>query len=259
MKYDPKSIPSNEAIDPRLYRLIQGETSSGQTWYVKVAISMFNLGGAEVFISRPNVIGIFLSMADQAARRAIEIFQNDLMTTIEEIKSGLQFKGPDADSKVLGYTENLFISIVFAYAAAEAFANAVISDDYTYEYKGESRDKTYLQRHAALVDKFKVHIPRAYNIATPSSHKSWNAFIELEKLRNGIIHYKADGDNYNEPPAPFLRYLYAQVAKYDVVSSARDIMAFVAGQIPDQKCIPNEFANNPFLDPDPYGNGLFEA
>jgi hypothetical protein len=149
--------------------------------------------GNELNFYKPNIIGLFVNMSDKQLHIARELY-----LIIKKMKPMSQQKPilSRADTKIVyDYLEAIQTSIMSIYSAVEAMANAVIPSEYEYNYK-DNKGVIHVYNHTAIErwqktkDKLKLIIPKALNIPSPATYKSWSKFLELEDLRNEIIHNK---------------------------------------------------------------------
>lgn len=143
-----------------------------------------------LFFHVPNATALFLSMAHREFQAARTIGEE------RDIFAGLAKQANFASNDEMArYFESMFTSVIAAYTAIEAFANEVIPDDfcYTRERNGvaETLRKDAIERRLALSEKLGVVIPEALKIASPRSHRSWQDFHRLEKMRDRLIHMKS--------------------------------------------------------------------
>jgi len=93
--------------------------------------------------------------------------------------------------------EYYMASIIFAYTSLESFANEMILEDYKFESLrhdkkcAELYNKEQIERNISLKTKLGEIIPEITGIELPKDEILWNKFVEMEKIRDGIIHMKS--------------------------------------------------------------------
>ena len=141
------------------------------------------------------------------------------------------------DEAAFGYFEQMFASVVFAYTALEAFANASIPEDFTYTISkkrcSEMYDRGQIERFLNLNVKLGDVLPLVFGIKTPRGTAVWEPYIELQRLRDRIIHLKSEEgifvDEEEEPiwgallkrPVPHLAPVAKNMVGYFVESQER--------------------------------------
>ena len=159
----------------------------------------------------PNIIALLLNISDKALECAIKIYDEDLLPTLMIMGEGTEkhyaFKNKKHIELEFDLYENLFVSIVFAYSAVEAFVNNLIPKDFKYKanYKrgGKSAilicDKEYIEKNYSIEEKINEIIPfiYSYDIDLFKKNKSeekvcWEKFKKIIEYRHRIIHPKTD-------------------------------------------------------------------
>jgi hypothetical protein len=101
------------------------------------------------------------------------------------------------DVETIDLLELRMTSIVFAYTSLEAFANEEVPDNYVYAIaeKNCTRhfNKDQIERFLNLDTKLGDVLPTVLGVKTPKGNKLWNAYIELGRLRDCIVHMKTNG------------------------------------------------------------------
>jgi hypothetical protein len=100
------------------------------------------------------------------------------------------------DSALFDLLEKRIGSVVFAYTALESFANHSIPDDFAWEQERQDKKctetyrKDQIERALSLKVKFDQVLPAIFGVASPSGTIVWSDFVDLEKLRDRLIHLK---------------------------------------------------------------------
>jgi hypothetical protein len=135
---------------------------------------------------------------------------------------------------VLPITETLDLfelrvtSVVFAYTALESFTNEEVPENYVYmvEDKNCTRhfNKKQIERFLNLDTKLGDVLPQVLKIKTPKGGKIWNAYIELGKLRDCIVHMKAkESFEKNQSESVWGKLLQDSMPPY---KTAKDLMKY---------------------------------
>ncbi|WP_374537512.1 hypothetical protein [Chitinimonas taiwanensis] len=146
----------------------------------------------EISIAVPNEIAMSLSTASRCIKSA-DALRKNIKTIIKENKKN--FINSDL-TIIYDYISLVQQGVVFAYRAIEAFSNTCIPDDYVYTKKTskgtiESFNKDSIERWITTSVKIGEIIPAIMQTPSPKKEKFWPHFMELEKLRNDIIHTKS--------------------------------------------------------------------
>lgn len=152
----------------------------------------------------PNNIAMLLSVMDKSLEAAKKIYLENLnpdkFNHSEDYKI---FKGDKKDklysnSKILyDYIEQIQIAIVFGYTALEAFTNISIPTNYTYTTEKNSKgiqeifDKNSIERWLSLKIKISEILTDIYEIEDIKKRSFWSDFLQLEQMRQDIIHQKS--------------------------------------------------------------------
>ncbi len=146
----------------------------------------------ETLMIEPNDVSLYSNISYTSLQKAKDFF-NDTITPRYKNFSG-SFPLVDQQSEYYDYFELIITALIFAYTSLEAFANICIPD--RYEYLIESNgvktiySKTAIERKFTLREKFKTILRAILKTPDPTKEKWWNTFIDLEKLRDEIIHTK---------------------------------------------------------------------
>ena len=195
-----------------------------------------------LMIDLPNIVALLLNISDRAFNEAERIYK--------ELKSTINFsKIEDTDSYIFTHEEhnklefdmieNLFISIVFAYSACEAFINNLIPID--FEFKEEkprngrtallTSGKEYIERNYSVEEKINRILPLIYKYeinsfnTTPKDNESWEKFKILIEHRNKIIHPKTEKIGSGKPSQmKFVSEIFYYGLKKDLINSAKNLI-----------------------------------
>jgi hypothetical protein len=92
--------------------------------------------------------------------------------------------------------EQLFLNIVFAFTALEAFANQSIPDDFIFtklrqdKKFEESYNKLQIERHLSLDNKLSEVLPQITGVELIKGTPIWTEYANLRDIRDRIIHVK---------------------------------------------------------------------
>ncbi len=134
-----------------------------------------------------------------------------------EVRGSLQLD-EESTSLFYDYFEQIIAAVTYSYTAIETLANICIEERYqhTKKEKGVTTiyDKEGIERNFKLRDKFKVIIRTILSTPDPSAEPWWQFFIQLEEIRDKIIHTKQS--NSQERYSLFLSpkiFLIVEVSK----------------------------------------------
>lgn len=142
-------------------------------------------GQDRMAVTLPSATALFLNLSRTHYKLASQ--------AADRFPSGQDPVSPD-DENLFGYTESIMASVVFAYTALESFANEEIPDDFTFTIKQKKCNELYskeqIERSLSLRTKLGEVLPEVHKIVSPKGVRVWHDFLELEQLRNDIIHMK---------------------------------------------------------------------
>jgi hypothetical protein len=148
--------------------------------------------GLETMMAQPNDVSIYSNIAEKNLQGA-ETFYKDIILPRHIYYHG-SFPSEAEQKDYFDYFELIIQAIIFSYTALEAFANICIPINYKYTvYKNDIKtiySKQAIERNFSLRDKFKIILPEILEMSDVTKSKWWNTFIELENLRDEIIHSK---------------------------------------------------------------------
>jgi hypothetical protein len=130
----------------------------------------------------PSATALFLSMSKKSYFQAKKIIKNSGIE--QSIKKEVSF--PD-ESDLFDYLENIINSVVSAYSAIEAFVNEALID---FSENGINEKELHEIERKPTIDKIKTFLPKSLSILSPTRERCYTDFIELQKIRNKIIHLK---------------------------------------------------------------------
>ncbi|MDP2303309.1 MAG: hypothetical protein Q8N03_12890 [Ignavibacteria bacterium] len=206
---------------------------------------------APVMINKPNIVAIYLSIADKAFAEASHIYNNTIIPNLQydSSKNIYTLNITNADDEVLNLFEQIFISLIFSYTAVEAFINSLIPPDFTISKKIKGKDKVYdcdeIQRHLSLEDKIKKVIPNALKIKL-ELETTWQSFYILKTHRDSLIHLKKETfKDLKSTQLDFIQSLVGDILTKDIIESARTLINHISKKIGNHPSIPYEFCSDP--------------
>lgn len=156
-------------------------------------LSINKIGRKYLNYATPNNISLLLSISKRELINAKKIFKT-IESNLSENKKSLC--SDDEMREVYNYLESINISTIFAYSAVEAFTNTSIPKD--FEYKCENNKgvteiwkKENIERYFKTTEKIEKLLPEILKTGD-LDRKIKEKFLELEKIRNEIIHPKHD-------------------------------------------------------------------
>lgn len=144
----------------------------------------------------PDIVSIYIHKAlvkFSQSLKAFELIKND-----DKDSSELKIITKNTHN-IINYYEEKISSIIFSYTAFEAFLNFSIPEDYNYKRKGNKNTEIYnhsqIERYISTREKFKKIIPEIYKINNISTQPFYSKIIEIENLRDKLIHFKKENQN----------------------------------------------------------------
>jgi hypothetical protein len=148
--------------------------------------------GLETMMIKPNDVAIYSNISDNNLKQA-EIFYKESILPRHKQYGG-SFPSMEKQKEYYDYFELIITALLFAYTSLEAFANICIHDRFEYLIEKDGIKTIYskeaIERKFSLREKFKNIIKSILNTPDPTLEKWWNGFIDLENLRDEIIHTK---------------------------------------------------------------------
>jgi hypothetical protein len=147
----------------------------------------------EVIMARPNDVALYLSLMDKNLIMAKAFLEQAIK---RRNKNPFYDTMLDEDSTKLfyDYFEQVISAATYSYTAIETLANICIVETYehTKREKGMTTiyDKEGIERFFKLREKFKVIIRTILSTPDPTTERWWQYFIQLEGIRDKIIHTK---------------------------------------------------------------------
>lgn len=98
-------------------------------------------------------------------------------------------------NEIYDYLSLKINEVINSYCAIESFSNVSIPINYTYTQKNKTYDKLKIERFLSTKEKISNIFPDIYQIESISVKSSWQNYINIELIRNQIIHQKTDEHN----------------------------------------------------------------
>lgn len=191
----------------------------------------------------PSAPALLLSLASRLARSATEG-----LARLSALSPG---NGPGERVVLKGdeqcffdTLEDLIGCVVFSHTALEAFANALIPDDFRFEAERDDRrctevyTKAQIERHMALERKLDYILPGICGVKSPKGTKLWKDYTEMRDRRDRLVHLKSIDMVEVKPQqgALFRKHLWSLLLSAGAVkfpATARDLMLhFSTGDAP---------------------------
>ncbi len=197
-----------------------------------------------IMMDKPNDIGLYSNIATNQIHEA-EMYYLEYIFPYGK-PYPLRTVGKDEQKAFYNYFEKAITSVILAYTSLEALANIFIPED--YEIMKEEKtgvvkiwNKNAIEQTFTLRDKFKIVLRDALKTNDPTTESWWAPFIELEDLRNEIIHSKS-----SKSEERYTKLLNTRI--FDIVRKHKTIIEFYGKYIDSaDKELRNLF---------PYGFGL---
>ncbi|MCX6187408.1 MAG: hypothetical protein NTU43_10500 [Bacteroidetes bacterium] len=170
---------------------------------------IINTSFQNYFLTKPNDVALYSSISDKNIELAKTLgkklfYRNDRLTT---------FVPQESESDYYDFFEFIVTGIITAYTAIECFVNICIDYDFKFEEQKNGivhkiYTKSGIEREFSLKEKIKNVLPKSIGVKPPTSEPWWNEFLELEKLRDEVIHSKESKSDYR-----YSQYLDTKVYK----------------------------------------------
>lgn len=141
----------------------------------------------------PNATAMLLNSSFRTFKEAESLLnQEELRNANQEF---VQFR---SSSDAINCIELLVTSVVSAYSAIESFANEWIPEWYLYKKADKKASairelsKEEMERELQLGLKLHQVLPPNFRCLSPKGTKVWEQYIDLERVRNRLVHLKTD-------------------------------------------------------------------
>lgn len=156
-------------------------------------LSTNKIGNKYLNFATPNNISLLLNISKKELANAKKIYK---IIEGKLTDSKTEYCKDDEIIEIYNYLESINISAIFAYSAIEAFSNTSIPIDFEYatiNNKGvkELWNKENIERYFKTSEKIDKLLPEILKTEALGSQIRVR-FLELEKIRNEIIHPKHD-------------------------------------------------------------------
>lgn len=146
----------------------------------------------ETMMIKPNDVALYSNISDSNLKQA-EKFYTESILPRHKLYGG-SFPSMEKQKEYYDYFELIITALLFAYTSLEAFANICIPDRFEYLIEKDGIKTIYskeaIERKFSLREKFKNILKSILYTPDPSLEKWWNGFIDLENIRDEIIHTK---------------------------------------------------------------------
>jgi hypothetical protein len=176
----------------------------------------------------PNLISLYLNIA-LISKISAKILFNDIDINLRA-ESNTSILASQQTGELYNVFENVISSIIFSCMALEAFCNQLIPDDFIDSY---GRNKKEIEKKTELITKIKYLIPNIYEIPSPSQLSEWASIIELNKLRNELVHLKSDSGIFIKKQLDFLTDSLIKFIKVDYYQNILALMQNMADNLND--------------------------
>ena len=149
----------------------------------------------------PSAPALFLSLAFASHRKRAGIDAASLF----DRHPAPQGTYPDNHTPLFDYFESAIAEVVFSYSAVEAAANESIPETFVYQRLWKagqapvSLTREEIERTVPLDEKLKRVLPQALNKVSPAGGRLWPPYLELQDLRDRLIHLKSADRNDSGP------------------------------------------------------------
>ncbi|SHG37612.1 hypothetical protein [Flavobacterium johnsoniae] len=147
----------------------------------------------ETLMIKPNDVSIYSNIAEKKLRASLLFYKKTILPRHKTYYGG--FPSEEIQKEYFDYFELIIEAIIFSYTSLEAFANICIPDNHEYIIEKDGIKTIYskeaIERKFSLREKFKNILKDILYTPDVAKTKWWNSFIELEDIRNEIIHSKS--------------------------------------------------------------------
>ncbi|GAA3776236.1 hypothetical protein [Flavobacterium ginsengiterrae] len=147
----------------------------------------------ETLMTQPNDVSIYSNISDKNLKAAKLFYDNTILPRHKQYHGS--FPSEKIQREYFDYFELIIEAVIFSYTSLEAFANICIIDDYEYIVEKDGIKTIYskiaIERKFSLRDKFKNILKEILHTPDITQTNWWNSFVELEDLRNEIVHSKS--------------------------------------------------------------------
>lgn len=207
-----------------------------------------------VFISKPNMIAIYLNIADKAIMNAKEIYETKLIPNLvfNDKRNEFEISMDKVDTVVFDFIEKIIEALVFYYTSVEAFTNSLIPADFKFKaiVNGEVKDVEceWVQKNLKLEEKIKKIIPEIWAFSLDANNLPyWKDFTDIEKFRNELIHLKKEKiNNDKSEQLMFLMELIGRAIDKNLLDAPRKLISFISSKVGNHPSLPYEFCNQSF-------------
>lgn len=152
---------------------------------------LLNFKKKDLFMSKPNDVALFCNISQQNLIKAKAAYTH-LRSTLKSLHTN--FPSEAQQKEIFDYFELVIQALIFSYTSLEAFANIIIPSNYEYIVESNGIKTIYskdgIENKFHLRDKFKLILKDILKTEDVKSESWWPKYIELENIRNEIIHTK---------------------------------------------------------------------
>ena len=142
----------------------------------------------ETIMTKPNDVSIYSSICDRHTAAGKKFYDSVIKPRFKRYHGS--FPSEVQHTEYYNYFEYIISAIIFAYTAVEAFVNICISERYQYSHKGKMVSREEVERYFPLRDKLKLFLVQVLDTPNPSQEPWCSFFIDLEEIRDEVIHTK---------------------------------------------------------------------
>jgi len=147
----------------------------------------------ETLMTKPNDVSIYSNIAEKKRKASLLFYKNAILPRHKNYHG--TFPSEEMQKEYFDYFELIIEAVIFSYTSLEAFANICIPDNHEYKIEKDGIKMIYskeaIERKFSLREKFKNILKDILHTPDISKTNWWNSFIELEDIRNEIIHSKS--------------------------------------------------------------------
>jgi hypothetical protein len=189
----------------------------------------------------PDAVALSMSVAVEASKRGDRL--HTLLTTLAASLSsdpGSQVSLKSVEAEYFDGLQQLVLLAIFSYSAIEAFANLTIPEAHVYRRTRsdgrciEEYDRPQIEKFIPLVEKVDAVLPAITEVASPKGTKLWERLVQLQRLRDRLIHLKPAEWRENQPEARG-DTIWSDLLAPDVLTIYRTAVEIVSYFTPGEK------------------------
>lgn len=151
------------------------------------------IGRKRITFGLPSAPALFLNIARESHLKRVAIDLESVFIA----HPPPQGTWPQNHQPLFNYFELFSSEVIFSFTALEAFANEVIPQEFTYQFKSNKKAepvalaRAEIERRVSLDEKLTRVIPEAHKCPSPNGTKTWQDYKALKSVRDRLVHLKS--------------------------------------------------------------------